>query len=477
MRHTFSIATITAALLAAGCAVGPDYQTPQTAPAVFLDVAGGYYTEANPEATWWTQFRDPVLDDLVARSLAANLDLRSAVARVRESRAIFRDAQFDQWPTVTTQAAHEHARAQQPGVGDQRIDSESYSLGFDASWELDLFGRVRRSVEAARAESEGAEAGLRDAQVSVAAEVARNYFELRGAQRQLAVARSNRDNQAETVRLTRVRFEAGRNAEIDVASSQARLSATEASIPPLIAAERRAAHRLAVLLGQRPGTLDAQLVAVETHAQVQPLPIGRAEDLLRRRPDVRVAERALAASTARIGVATADLFPRLSVNGFIGFVAGDAGRLGESATRAWSIAPTLSWAALDLGSVRARLRASEARADGALAAYELAVLRALEDTENAFTGYAQQQARLSSLSQQAAASRRAAELARIQYREGVIDFLRLLDAERTLLEAEDGVAQGETALQTGVVAIYKALGGGWETAPAAVAQLRPVQGL
>ncbi len=455
------------ATLLAACAVGPDYQAPATMPATYINADSAVYSSEAFESQWWRQLEDSVLDDLVARGMAANTDLRLATARLREARALFRDAQLDQLPTVTAGAAHEHSKAQQPGMGNQRIESERYQFGFDAAWEIDLFGRVRRASEAARAEAEGAEAGVRDAQVSVAAEIARNYFELRGAQRRIAVAERNRSNLVETVRLMQVRYELGRSSELELAASQARLSATEAGIPPLLTSERRAAHRLAVLLGQRPGTLDAELVAAERAPLLKPLAIGNAEDLLRRRPDVRIAERNLAAATARIGVATADLFPRLSLGGFIGFLSGDAAQLGESASQAWSIAPSLSWAALDLGSVRARMRASEARADSALATYERTVLVALEDTENAFVGYSQQQSRLASLGRQIAASRRAADLARIQYREGLIDYLRLLDAETTLLQAEDAVADAQTGLQTGVVAIYKALGGGWGAAEVA----------
>jgi multidrug efflux system outer membrane protein len=459
-----ALGTAALTLLLSACAVGPDYRAPQTEPARFVHAGDAAFVTEDPEAQWWRQFRDPALDALIERGLAANLDLRLAVVRLQEARALFRDADLDRYPAVTAGAGYERARAQQPGSGDARVDVETQRLGFDAGWELDLFGRVRRGAEAARAEAEGAQAGLRDAQISVAAEIARNYFELRGAQQRLAVAQRNLENQRETLRLTRVRYELGRSAELDVASAQAQLSSTEAGTAPLIAAERRAMHRLAVLVGQRPGALDAELATTtETTPQLQTLAIGAADQLLRRRPDVRIAERNLAAATARVGVATADLFPRISVNGFVGFVSG-GGALGSSSTQAWSVAPSVSWAALDLASVRARLRAAEARADGALAAYELTVLRALEDTENAFVGYTQQQARLRSLHEQATASRRAAELARIQYREGLIDFIRLLDAEGVLLQAESDVAEAGAALNTSVVAIYKALGGGWADA-------------
>jgi multidrug efflux system outer membrane protein len=451
-------------ILLSACAVGPDYKAPVTAPVVLQNAPAGAFSTANPEAAWWKAFNDPVLDGLITQALAGNLDIRIAVARVDEARALFKDARLDQLPRVTADGSYVKSDQQQPGSNGQRVESQTYQAGFDAGWEIDLFGRVRRGVESARAEAGAAKADLRDAQVTIAAEVARNYLELRGAQARLAVANRNLDTQRETLRLTKVRYDAGAGNPIDVASAQARLNATEAAIPALITAEKRANYRLCVLTGQRPGALDATL-AVKTDAEVTPLiaalPIGDAGGLLRRRPDVQAAERRLAAQTAKVGVATADLFPRVRVTGFIGFLSGSASGFGNSASQAWSVAPSVTWPALDLGGAHQRLKAQEARNDAALANYDQTVLAALEDLENALVGYRQQQAQLVSLTSQAAASRRAAELARIQYKEGGIDFLVLLDAERTLLAAEDSLTVAETGVNTNVVAIYKALGGGW----------------
>ncbi len=453
------------ALSLAACAVGPNYKVPETAPAHLLNADAPVYSAANPEAAWWRQFEDPVLDGLVQRSLAANLDLKIAMARVAEARALFTDARLDQLPRVTTVGAYSDSKQQQPGAGPGRIETETYQLGFDAGWELDLFGRVRRGVETAQAETGAAEASLRDVQVTVAAEVARNYFELRGAQTRLDVARRNLETQRDTVRITQVRFDVGRSDPIDVQSAKARYAATEATIPALVAAERQAAYRLAVLAGERPGALDTLLVpqARRTEPFAKALPIGDATDLLRRRPDIQAAERQLAAQTGRVGVATADLFPRVRVTGFLGFLSGDLSSLGEGASRAWSVTPTVTWPGLDIGGARARLRAEKARNDASLAVYDQTVLRALEDVENALVAYAQRQAQLRSLTDQATASRKAAELARVRYREGLIDFLVLLDAERTLLSAEDAVSVAETQVNTDVAAVYKALGGSWDT--------------
>jgi multidrug efflux system outer membrane protein len=462
MRSVFVLSV--AALLSA-CAVGPDYAAPETAATPFVQAQAAGVAEQPFEAAWWEQFQDPVLDDLVERALASDLDLRIALARVEEARAYYGAARRDRWPGVSTEAARSRSNQQMPGFAEQRTEIDSYDVGFSTLWELDLFGRVRRGAQAAGAQADAAVADLRDAQVLVAAEVARNYVELRGAQKRLNVARQNLGYQQETLDLTRVRLELGRGSELDVASAAARLAATEATIPPLVAAEVVAANRLAVLLGERPGALAAQLAYREVAPHLTTLAVDSPAALLQRRPDIRAAERELAAATARIGVAKADLFPRLTLSGFIGFVAGDADSLGESESRAWNVTPVLSWAGFDRG-VWAGVTVAEARASAALAGYEQAVLRALEETENAFVTYGTHRQRLQSVVEQAAASRTAAELARIQYREGALDFLRLLDAERTLLQAEDAVAGAERDLNGAVVLIYKALGGGWEAAPA-----------
>jgi multidrug efflux system outer membrane protein len=451
------------AVLLSACAVGPDYRPPETVSSDFNQAAPAGVVEEPFEAAWWEQFGDPVLDGLIERALVNDLDLHIAAARVSEARALLSAQRRGRWPGASAEIVYDERNAQQPGFTNERTQVESYERGIATFWELDLFGRVRRGVEAAAADAEAAEADLRDAQVLVAAEVASNYLALRGAQKRLAVARTNLGYQRETLELTRVRLDLGRGSELDVASAAARLAATEASIPPLIAVEAIAAHRLAVLLGERPGALDGELVPREMAPHLTTVAVDSPESLLRRRPDIRAAERELAAATARVGVAKADLFPRLSLSGFIGFIAGDADELGESTSRAWSVTPVLSWAGFDVG-VRARLLAAEARTEGALAVYERTVLRALEETESAFVTYGQDRARLVAVVEQATASRRAAQLARIQYREGALDFLRLLDAERTVLQAEDAVATAETDLNTSVVVIYKALGGGWETA-------------
>ena len=302
-------------------------------------------------------------------------------------------------------------------------------------------------------------ATLDDVRVSVAAEVARNYFELRGLQQQLAVADRSLTNQRETLRLTTVRRDAGIGEEQDVASAAARVAAIEASVPPLRSAAAARIHRISVLNGVRPGELKVDLAPRQYPPLAKALPLGDPGQLLQRRPDVRAAERQLAAATAREGIARAELFPRVTIAGFLGLIAGRGSLFAKSDSRAWAVTPALSWVGTDLGSARARLRGAKAGTDEVLAAYDQTVLRALEETENALVSYREEQERLVKLADQARESARAASIARTRYREGLADFLALLDAERTQLQAEDAVAQAESSNFTAVVAVYKAFGG------------------
>jgi len=327
-------------------------------------------------------------------------------------------------------------------------------------------GRVRRTVEAQSAAAQGAEASLRDAQVSVTAEVARTYFELRGAQAQLAVARRNVDNQRETLKLTERRLEAGRSTELDTARAGSQLSTTLATIGPLEAEVARAIHRLAVLTGREPNALDDLLAPAQELPELPQISaVGDPAGLLRRRPDIRVAERELAASTARVGVAVGDLFPKVTFNGSFTYAGTEPASLGSSASRGYVIGPAISWAALDLGRVQARIAQSHARADVALAGYEQTVLRALEETENALVTHARTRESLKDAADAAQQSLTAARIARTRYEGGLVDFLEVLDAERTQLAAEDRLTQSRTEAATSLIAVYKALGGGWEMAP------------
>lgn len=450
------------ALALSACAVGPDYRAPETDPARIAALEAGDYDRTRFEAAWWQQFDDPTLNQLVQRSLADNRELRVAFSRLRAARAIRDDVANDRLPTVTSRASGDFGKAQQPPTTDERIRQERYDLGLDTAWELDLFGRIQRQLEASEARIEVAEADYYQIQVSLIAELVDAYGTLRGAQLREHIALENLKNQQESRAITEQLRDAGIGSELDVLRADARLAAVEASVPQLQAQQVRARNRIATLLGQRPEQLEIDLAPKPLPAIAKALPIGNPAELLRRRPDVQAAERQLAAATAEVGVATADLFPRVSLSGFLGFTAGRGSQLGASAARAWAVAPTISWAAFDLGSVRARLRGAEADADGALAQYEQQVLLALEESENAFSDYGKRQQRLIALVRQAEASRAAAQQAAIRYREGTVDFLVLLDAERERLAAEDAQASAEVELYSGIVAIYKALGGGWQ---------------
>jgi multidrug efflux system outer membrane protein len=346
-------------------------------------------------------------------------------------------------------------------VTERRVHSERYDLGLDMAWEVDLFGRIQRELEAADADQQVAEANLYQLQVTLTAEVVDAYGQLRGAQLRESIARDNLKNQQDSRGVTAQLRDAGVGNELDVVRADARLAAVEATVPQLQAEQVRQRNRIATLLGERPETLSIDLSPAKLPAISKNLSIGDPTQVLRHRPDIMSAERQLAASTARIGVATADLFPRVSLSGFLGFTAGRGSQIGSSAARAWTLGPSITWAAFDLGSVRARLRGANADAEGSLANYEQQVLLALEESENAFSDYDKRQQRLLSLIRQSEASRSAANLASVQYREGTADFLVLLDAERERLAAEDSQALAEIDLYRGIVSIYKALGGGW----------------
>ena len=452
-------------LALAGCAVGPNYKSPQSAAGQRFAWADQPALSTNsPTSVWWRSFNDDTLNQLVDASLASNIDLRLASASLREARALRRLANFDLAPTVTAGAGYANQRGSPiftpPGIP---RDVELYDAGFDATWELDLFGRVRRSTEAARAQAESFEAARRDVLISVVAEIVRNYFELRGTQHQLGVARRNATNQTETLRITEARLEGGRGSQFDVARAQSQLSSTLAIIPPLEAQVARAIHRLSVLTGQAPGALLNKLMSPAPLPNApELLTIGNPTELLRRRPDVRVAERDLAVATARIGVATADLFPRVTFVGRIGVEAETFSGLTDPGAETWSFGPRITWAALDIGRVQARIKAADARADAQLANYERTVLGALEETENALVEWGREQARRDYLRQSAVASEEAAGLARQRYEAGAADFLNVLDAERVLLEGQNQLAASQTRAATALVAVYKALGAGWE---------------
>ncbi|MEP7314788.1 MAG: efflux transporter outer membrane subunit, partial [Pseudomonadota bacterium] len=322
--------------------------------------------------------------------------------------------------------------------------------------------RLRRSLQASDADLQAAQGRVADAQVAVTAELSRSYFQLRGFQQQLAVARRNVANQNETLQLTQGLLDAGRGTELDTSRATAQLASTRASIAPLETEVAHSIHRISVLTGRAPEALRERLeLPADLPAVPEMTAVGDPASLLRRRPDIRVSERELAASTARIGVAVADLFPSVSFTGTLSYVAATTGALGDAGSDAHLIAPGIRWAAFDLGRVRAQIGAARARSDAALAGYEQTVLRALQETEDALVAHARSRERLQQLALAADAGQTAARLARLRFENGAVDFLQVLDAERSLLDAQDQLAQGRTETATSLVAVYKALGGGW----------------
>lgn len=472
--RALSLAVVTAVISA--CAVGPDHVRPDVpvaarfardAAAAGGEATAGVAATPAPDAEFWTSFADPTLTRLVETALLANHDLRVALARYDAANALAREAGFDRFPTVTASATASDSRVsadQLPGAAREERDSDNYSGSIDAAWELDLFGRVRRNVEATRADTRAGALDLAALQVIIAGEVARSYLELRGLQERLRVARENADNQRETLELVEVRLAAGRGTDFDSSRARAQLETTLSRVPALEASIAVTQHRLAVLTGNAPGALiaelDAQVPLPALPAGLDPATPG---DLLRRRPDVAAAEERLHAATARIGVATADLFPRFTLAGLIGTQAFDSSALFERDSETRLVALGVDWSFLDVGRVRARLAAADADAAGALARYEQAVLLALEDTENALVLLAHARLEDHHLERAAVDSARAAQLAHVRFDAGAADLLDVLDAERSQLAAQDAFADARTRTATALVGLYRALAGGWPT--------------
>ena len=468
MRKTHLLLTLAVATALSACAVGPNYVRPKTPVAAqFAGAEPGVYSNQQTQVEFWKQFDDPTLDRLVSESLSANYDLRIAVGRLVQSRALRNQSEFDLAPTVTANGGWNKQRypaVENPYGGP--YTEKFYDAGFDATWELDFFGGVRRNVQARNAELRGEVANLHDAQVSVIAEVARNYFELRGEQTQLAVARANVENQRQVLQLAQAELTAGSGTDLDVARAQSQLSTTLSTIGPLEAAVSRSIHRLSVLTGRQPDALTEMLSAPH---DLPPLPhivpVGSPADMLRRRPDIRSAEENLEASTDLVGVAISNLFPKVTFTGSFGFAAAAPGGFGTSGSRSYGIGPGIYWPAFDLGRVHEQVAGARAGAVIALDQYHSTVLNALEETEDALVTHARDRDQLQHAQDAASASATAARLARIRYQGGLVDFLSVLDAERTQLQAENDLAQDRTEAATSLIAVYKALGGGWETAP------------
>jgi NodT family efflux transporter outer membrane factor (OMF) lipoprotein len=476
-----------------GCMVGPDYHAPEmqvpsrfsaaTQPAA-TQPAATQASSTQPAATqpaeidlrrWWDTFSDPKLNDLISRALVSNLDVKLAQARVLEARAEVQFNVANLFPTVNGTAAYTRSQASKnavsfsgPGTGQAASGfsvgrTNLYQAGFDAGWELDVFGGTRRAIEAAQGTYEAQVEARRNSLVTLLSEVARDYINLRGFQHELAIVQNNVVSQRDTLNLTRSKFEAGIATDLDVAQIEALVASTESQIPTLQTQIEQSIHQLAVLLDEPIERMEQELLpSAPLPAGPPVVPAGLPSELILRRPDVRQAERQLASATANIGVAVSDLFPKFNLTGTLGVQSLTLKKLADAGSGYWSFGPSMTWKIFSSGQVQANIRVQDARAQEAYIQYRQVVIQSLADVEDALVAYNKEQTRLQSLQRSVAANRRAVSLARQLNTAGVVDFLNVLTSEQSLYTAEDQLAISELTVSTDLIALYKALGGGWE---------------
>ncbi len=452
------------ALLAAACTVGPDYEPPD------------FTVETVPD-----QWRTTVETEMAADT--TDLEIQAAVGRVAEARAIRGVAKGGYWPDIVLGGAYSYQKLSENGLQGAQVPPDdgtgggasslltepfdSWTAGLSLSWEIDLFGRIRRTVEAADAQLQASVEDYRDVLVTLYAEVGSAYVDARAFQTRLDFATQNVSAQENSLELTRDRFNAGLTSALDVAQAEQNLAQTRSTIPALEIGLEAALNRLAVLLGQAPGSIHDEL---QEHTGLpepdDKVAYGIPADLLRRRPDIRQAERLLASQTARIGIATADLYPTLSLGGTVGLEALDFDNLGDGGSVFWSIVPKISWPIFTGGKIRNRIRAEEARTAQALAAYEQTVLRALEEVQNALVAYGQERMRRDRLLEAVNASQRAVDLVETQYLSGLTNFQNFLDSQRSLFRQQDELAESAGQVRNNLIALNRALGGGWSPSQA-----------
>jgi len=471
------------AFLVTACTVGPDYEPPDfTAEMVPDHWRTAVETEMQGDTTdlemWWITFNDSLLTELIQRAELGNIDLQGAVGRVAEARAIRGVAKGGYWPDIVLGGAYSYqklsengiqgAQAGQPGDpaagGSSPLEDpfDTWTAGISLSWEIDLFGRIRRTVEAADAQLQASVEDYRDVLVTLYAEVGSAYVDARAFQTRLDFARQNVTAQENSLELTRDRFRAGLTSALDVAQAEQNLAQTRSTIPALEIGLEVSLNRLAVLLGEAPGSLHDELAAYAGLPEPDDLvAYGIPADLLRRRPDVRRAERLLAAQTARIGIATADLYPTLSLGGSVGLESLDLDDLGDGGSFFFSLVPQISWPIFTGGKIRNRIRAEEARTTQALATYEQTVLRALEEVQDALVAYGQEKVRRDRLEEAVDASQRAVNLVRTQYLSGLTNFQNYLDSQRSLFQQQDELAASSGQVINYLIDLNRALGGGW----------------
>lgn len=457
---------ISALLLASCAAVGPDYQAPE----VNVPEAWNHQLGQNPNSPkdlsrWWENFNDPELSSLIERASTGSFDLQIALTRIDEAEAQYGVAASQYYPTVDAIAVTRRSRigSNVTGLLPSRTDNFE-AIGSSLNWELDLFGRIRRQTEAAEANVAASVENYRDVLVVLNAEVARTYTEVRTLQKRLDLANKNVANQRKTLKIVQARYRSELTSELDVNQAEQNLASSESTIPLISSALARSINRLAVLLGQQPGTLNKELAEVKTiPSTLADITLMIPRDIVRQRPDIRRAERQLAAQSANIGVATADLYPRLSLTGLLAFSA-SSGSLLSNDSKLWSFGPNLSWNVFGGGRTRSRIEIANAQAERARAAYEKTVLGAFEDVEAGLINYSEERKRLSYLEKSVASAKKTVKIARSQYKNGLTNFQTVLDAERVLFAEEDRFADSEGALVRYLIGIYRAMGGGWEIA-------------
>jgi NodT family efflux transporter outer membrane factor (OMF) lipoprotein len=460
-----------AAALAACSTVGPNYKVPDQsvvkrpeAAAPFLGAQEAAYQQTPLPAHWWRLYDDPVLDQLIQKALTANTDLRVAAANLARTRAVLDQAEEERKPEVSISAAPGVGRSSGVPVGSKTAlpDKFNYDAGIRVSYQTDMFGKIARAVEAANADTQAAQAAVDVVRVTVAADTARAYADACSATRQISVAQQAVDLQQKFVGLTDQRTRAGRGTAIDGARARSQLAQLQAALPPLQAQHRTAHYRLAALTGQTPAEMNMHLLQCEAAPRLTTqIPVGDGAALLRRRPDIRQAERSLAAATARIGVATADLYPNISLGASVGST-GLLDHFGAGNAFRWSLGPLISWTLPDTGAARSRIAQAEAGTDGALAKFDGTVLNALKEVESAMTIYARELDRNAALKTARDESALASQQSHRLYDYGRIDFLSVLDADRTLAATDAAWAASDAALASDQIALFLALGGGWE---------------
>ena len=469
MRNLRSLLLLAAGSLSlAACAAGPDYVRPQVAAKAEQPFIGGTSPAVladAPQGDWWRLYQDPVLDTLVADALKANTDLRVALANIERARALLRESRSQTLPQTSIDAGANYRRtpALQTAPGLQREDW-SVDAGLSVAYEVDLAGRVRRSIEASRGDADAAQAAADAVRVAVVAETTRAYADAASAAERIAVAERTLTLLEQTATLTAKRFEAGRTSRLDVSRVLALRNQQRATIPPLHAQRDAALFRLAFLTGRVPADLPPAVgLRAATLRLEHPIPVGDGRVLLARRPDVREAERKLAAETARVGVATAELYPRISLGGSVGSTGTGLGDLFGGGPLRWLVGPLVSWAFPNMEGGRARIAQAQASTKAALATFDGTVLRALQETETALSAYAHSLERQQALRDASEQARIAARISRAQLREGRVDFLVVLDSERTLADAEADLAQADAQVAETQIALFRALGGGWQS--------------